>query len=79
MAIEDEQTAWMITNMYAASIATQVVIACNKARVKVTGRRIEAAMRVLVREAPNDAQFDGLLSIVEEHIARIEAASTSLR
>ncbi|BBD37474.1 hypothetical protein Amn_23540 [Aminobacter sp. Y103A] len=78
--MDDEVSATMITNMYAGSLAAQVIQACEKARVKVTGRRIEAALRLLVPEGAADSPaFHALLPLVESQVARIQAAAGLLR
>ena len=81
MRLDDETTAWMIVNMYAGSLAAQVVVACDKARVRVTGRRIADALAVLVPPgAPAGMPgFDGLQQIVEEQVAAILSASARVK
>jgi hypothetical protein len=44
--MDEDATATMITNMYAGSLAAQVTVVCDRARVKATGRRIEASLLV---------------------------------
>lgn len=80
MKLDDETTANMVVNMYAGSLAAQVMMACDRARVRATNRRIEAALRWLVPEgAPDSVGFAELLPLVERQVAAIQSASAGLR
>lgn len=76
----DEQTATLILNMYAGSLAAQVVIACDKARVKVTGRRIAAVLdKLLPANTPQALGRDALLALVEDQVLRIQSSVSAAR
>lgn len=60
--------------------ATQVLTICDRARVRVSGRRIAAVLQQLLGpQSPDAAGFDAAAELVEREIARLQSIAGGLR